>query len=129
MLRIFSLSILTIFCLYASARQRVILITIDGLRNDILTNASQPAPFLHEMMRKSIYVANVIGVNPTMTYPSHTTLVTGSTPLEHGIHCNRQFQYNRAEPARRLLFSGQLPQEVNGLTSTCQNTSLPSRST
>lgn len=99
MLRIFSLSILTIFCLYASARQRVILITIDGLRNDILTNASQPAPFLHEMMRKSIYVANVIGVNPTMTYPSHTTLVTGSTPLEHGIHCNRQFQYNRAEPA------------------------------
>ena len=99
MLRIFSLSILTILCLYSSARQRVILITIDGLRNDILTNASQPAPFLHEMMQKSIYVPNVIGVNPTMTYPAHTTLVTGSTPLEHGIHCNRQFQFNRAEPA------------------------------
>jgi len=99
MLRIFSLSILTILCLCTSARQRVILITIDGLRNDILTNASQPAPFLHELMLKSIYVPNVIGVNPTMTYPAHTTLVTGSAPLDHGIHCNRQFQFNRAESA------------------------------
>ena len=34
-----------------------------------------------------------------MTYPAHTTLVTGSAPLDHGIHCNRQFQFNRAEPA------------------------------
>ena len=99
MLRIFSLSILTILCLCSSARQRVILITIDGLRSDILSNASQPAPFLHELKQKSIYVPNVIGVNPTMTYPAHTTLVTGSAPLDHGIHCNRQFQFNRAEPA------------------------------
>ena len=85
---------LSILCLCASAKQRVILITIDGLRSDILSNSSQPAPFLHEMMRKSVYVPNVIVVNPTMTYPSHTTLVTGSTPLDHGIHCNRQFQFN-----------------------------------
>ena len=73
---------LSILCLCASAKQRVILITIDGLRSDILSNSSQPAPFLHEMMRKSVYVPNVIVVNPTMTYPSHTTLVTGSTPLD-----------------------------------------------
>ncbi len=94
-----SIFILSFLCLCTSARQRVILITIDGLRNDILTNVSQPAPFLHELMLKSIYVPNVIGVNPTMTYPAHTTLVTGSAPLDHGIHCNRQFQFNRAESA------------------------------
>ena len=94
-----SIFILSFLSLCASARQRVILITIDGLRKDILTNANQPAPFLHDLMHKSIYVPNVIGVNPTMTYPAHTTLVTGSTPLEHGIHCNRQFQFNRDEPA------------------------------
>ena len=94
-----SIFILSFLCLCTSARQRVILITIDGLRKDILTNANQPAPFLHDLMQKSIYVPNVIGVNPTMTYPAHTTLVTGSTPLEHGIHCNRQFQFNRDEPA------------------------------
>lgn len=94
-----SIFILSFLCLCASARQRVILITIDGLRKDILTNANQPAPFLHDLMQKSIYVPNVIGVNPTMTYPAHTTLVTSSTPLEHGIHCNRQFQFNRDEPA------------------------------
>ena len=98
MQKIIYIFILSILCLCSSARQRVILITIDGLRSDILANSSQPAPFLHEMMRKSVYVPNVIVVNPTMTYPSHTTLVTGSTPLDHGIHCNRQFQFNRAEP-------------------------------
>lgn len=96
---IIPLLILSLLCLCASARQRVILVTIDGFRNDIMTDASQPAPFLHELMQNSIYVPNVIGVNPTMTYPSHTTLVTGTTPLEHGIHCNRQFQFNSAEPA------------------------------
>ena len=94
-----SIFILSFLCLCTSARQRVILITIDGLRKDILTNANQPAPFLHDLMQKSVYVPNVIGVNPTMTYPAHTTLVTGSTPIEHGIHCNRQFQFNRNEPA------------------------------
>lgn len=98
MQKIIHIFILSIICLCTSARQRVILITIDGLRSDILTNANQPAPFLHQLMQKSIYVPNVVVVNPTMTYPSHTTLVTGSTPLDHGIHCNRQFQFNRAEP-------------------------------
>ena len=98
MQKIIYIFILSILCLCSSARQRVILITIDGLRSDILENSSQPAPFMHEMLRKSVYVPNVIVVNPTMTYPSHTTLVTGSTPLDHGIHCNRQFQFNRAEP-------------------------------
>ena len=98
MQKIIYIFILSILCLCSSARQRVILITIDGLRSDILENSSQPAPFMHEMLRKSVYVPNVIVVNPTMTYPSHTTLVTGSTPLDHGIHCNRQFQFNRNEP-------------------------------
>jgi predicted AlkP superfamily pyrophosphatase or phosphodiesterase len=33
----------------------------------------------------------VIGVWPTVTYPSHTTLVTGVSPAEHGILSNIEF--------------------------------------
>jgi predicted AlkP superfamily pyrophosphatase or phosphodiesterase len=33
----------------------------------------------------------VVGVVPTLTYPSHTTLVTGVTPAEHGIYSNTTF--------------------------------------
>ena len=99
MRRILPLFILSILCICTYAKQKVILITIDGLRSDILTDSNQPAPFLHELIHNSIFVPNVIGVNPTMTYPSHTTLVTGSTPLQHGIHCNRLFQNNEAKPA------------------------------
>jgi predicted AlkP superfamily pyrophosphatase or phosphodiesterase len=33
----------------------------------------------------------VIGVFPTVTYPSHTTLLTGVAPSEHGIYNNLEF--------------------------------------
>jgi predicted AlkP superfamily pyrophosphatase or phosphodiesterase len=32
-----------------------------------------------------------VGVNPTVTYPSHTTLITGVAPAEHGIYNNTPF--------------------------------------
>ena len=32
-----------------------------------------------------------MGVIPTVTYPSHTTLVTGVWPAKHGIYANTTF--------------------------------------
>ncbi|MGI4830168.1 MAG: alkaline phosphatase family protein, partial [Janthinobacterium lividum] len=37
------------------------------------------------------YADGVHGVFPTVTYPSHTTLVTGVLPAEHGIYNNQIF--------------------------------------
>lgn len=80
------------------ARQRVILVTIDGLEPSKLTDNSQPLPFLHQYRDEGYFLPEVQSVCPSMTYPAHTSIITGVTPRQHGIHCNRVFQYNRAEP-------------------------------
>jgi predicted AlkP superfamily pyrophosphatase or phosphodiesterase len=43
------------------------------------------------MTAEGTYAEGVIGVWPTVTYPSHTTLVTGVSPAEHGIYANLEF--------------------------------------
>ena len=34
----------------------------------------------------------VRGVFPTVTYPSHTTIITGALPIRHGIYYNSPFE-------------------------------------
>lgn len=74
----------------------VILITIDGMRGEMVTDAGMPSPTLKLMARGGMIVKRVIGVPPTATYPSHTTIITGVVPAKHHIYYNRPFNYNKA---------------------------------
>jgi predicted AlkP superfamily pyrophosphatase or phosphodiesterase len=69
---------------------RVLLISIDGLMPSRYTSAG-PAkiPTLRRLMARGIHADGVVGVMPSVTYPSHTTLVTGVLPAVHGIYDNR----------------------------------------
>lgn len=72
----------------------VLMISIDGLKPAYVTQADArglKVPYLRSMMNNGTYADGVIGVWPTLTYPSHTTLVTGVSPSEHGIYSNLQF--------------------------------------
>ncbi len=72
----------------------VLLISIDGMRPDYVTEADVhhlKIPTLRSFLTYGSYAEGVTGVTPTVTYPSHTTLVTGVTPLEHGIYDNAPF--------------------------------------
>lgn len=72
----------------------VLLISIDGMRPDYVTQADQHGlkiPNLRRFVAEGAYADGVIGVNPTITYPSHTTLITGVWPVEHGILGNARF--------------------------------------
>jgi predicted AlkP superfamily pyrophosphatase or phosphodiesterase len=42
-------------------------------------------PNLRKLMREGEYSKGIIGVFPTITWPSHTTLITGVDPVTHGI--------------------------------------------
>lgn len=53
-------------------------------------------PNLQRLMAEGSYAAGVEGVVPTVTYPSHTTLVTGVSAAVHGIYANEIF----ADPSR-----------------------------
>jgi predicted AlkP superfamily pyrophosphatase or phosphodiesterase len=73
----------------------VIMISIDGLVPDYYTAPAQNGlrvPNLTQMRLGGAYADGVEGVYPTVTYPAHTTLITGSRPATHGIVQNRIFE-------------------------------------
>lgn len=45
-------------------------------------------PNLRRLQAEGSYAEGVVGVYPSVTYPSHTTIVTGRLPAEHGIYTN-----------------------------------------
>ncbi len=77
-----------------SVRVPVVLISVDGLKPDYVLNADElklKVPNLRRFLTEGAYSTGVRGVTPTVTYPSHTTLVTGVSPAEHGILNNSPF--------------------------------------
>lgn len=76
------------------AASPVILISLDGLRPDDVAKAKARGlklPALTALAAEGASADGVTGVLPTLTYPSHTTLVTGVSPSRHGIGNNLTF--------------------------------------
>ena len=73
----------------------VILITIDGMRAEMVDDPLMPSPFLKMMSRDGMRISKVQGIPPAATYPSHTTLVTGEVPARHRVFYNRPFLWNK----------------------------------
>jgi predicted AlkP superfamily pyrophosphatase or phosphodiesterase len=74
-----------------AATQPLVVVSVDGLDNRYLTNADQMGlkiPNLRRLMREGQVSQGVIGVFPTVTWPSHTTMITGVDPVKHGILAN-----------------------------------------
>lgn len=72
--------------------QHVVVITIDGFRPDFYLDSSWNTVQLRELMKKGTYAKGVNSVFPSMTYPSHTTIVTGVWPAKHGIYYNNMYE-------------------------------------
>lgn len=72
----------------------VLMISVDGLKPEYVLEADARGlkiPFLRGLLRDGAYARGVTGVWPTVTYPSHATLLTGVSPAEHGIYNNLEF--------------------------------------
>jgi len=103
MLRRLLLAILALMFLAEPALARpVLLISIDGLRPGDVLEADKrglKVPNLRRFLTEGGYATGVRGVLPSVTYPSHTTLLTGASPARHGIVGNTTFdplQINQA---------------------------------
>lgn len=75
-------------------RLPVVLISIDGMKPEYVLEADAHGlkiPNLRRFLREGTYSTGVHGVVPTVTYPSHTTMVTGVSPARHGIYANTTF--------------------------------------
>lgn len=97
-LGVFELAAALFFLTNGLARQQspplLVMISVDGMRPDYITEADAHGarvPNLRRFLKEGTYAEGVVGVVPTVTYPSHTTLVTGVWPAKHGILANTTF--------------------------------------
>lgn len=75
------------------AQRPLIVISVDGLDHRYLRDAGKlglKIPNMRQLAREGEWADGVIGVFSTVTWPSHTTLITGKRPDEHGIRGNRR---------------------------------------
>ncbi|WP_443945997.1 alkaline phosphatase family protein [Pedobacter sp. AW1-32] len=90
MKKIFAL--MGLFCLSfgdANAQENhVVLISVDGLRPEFYLDPQWGMVNVRQGMQKGSYAEGVRGSFPTVTYPSHTTIVSGVLPAKHGIYYN-----------------------------------------
>lgn len=71
------------------ARDRiVILITLDGFPAYGFDDPALPVPTLWKMIREGAWARRMTVANPSVTWPNHTTLVTGVAPARHGVLFN-----------------------------------------
>lgn len=81
-----------------AAQQRppiVIVLSLDAFGADLLHDPLLPIPTLHALMASGSYAQSMQPVNPTVTWPNHTSMVTGVTPAKHGLIANGQITDQR----------------------------------
>ncbi len=90
MMKLAVLIILSFLGLRAQATDRhVIIVSIDGFSNIALQNPDTPVPTLRRLMREGATAANGMWpVNPTVTWPNHTAMMTGVNAARHGLLYN-----------------------------------------
>lgn len=70
--------------------RHVMVVSVDGMGSSYYMKppAGLEIPNVRRLMAQGSFAEAVEGVYPTLTYPSHTTIVTGRMPAEHGIYTN-----------------------------------------
>lgn len=77
----------------APPAHKLLVLSVDGLDWRYLRDCDSMGlriPHLRGLLKKGRYADGVIGVWPTVTWPSHTSLITGVRPDQHGILNNRR---------------------------------------
>jgi len=72
-------------------------VSFDGLGTSDFPFISE-LPHFKELLNRASYCARVYSVYPTLTYPAHTTIITGRLPRDHGIVDNTLLQPERESP-------------------------------
>lgn len=78
----------------APRARRALVISLDGLDVRYLEKRDEyglKIPTLRRLMGEGVW-GRVVGVYPSVTYPSHTTIVTGTYPARHAIQGNEIFE-------------------------------------
>ena len=72
----------------ANQDRHVVLVTIDGFPAGLWHDPSLPIPTLRQLAAEGAAADAMTVSNPSITWPCHTTLITGVTPQKHGVLFN-----------------------------------------
>jgi len=89
--------------------QPVLLISIDGMRTDYLWKASQYGiviPNLQMLINEGTLAKGAYSVFPSLTFASHTSMITGVNPAIHGIYTNNILDPYNDDGDRNFFYSG-----------------------
>lgn len=73
--------------------EHVILISLDGSRPEFYMDTTEwDTPVLQRLKNKGVYASKGIkSIFPSLTYPAHTSIITGANPIHHQIYFNKPF--------------------------------------
>ena len=80
------------------AQNKLVVISLDSMGFNDLDQWIDLAPHLKKLRGRGTWVQHVRGIFPTLTYPSHTSIITGQYPAVHGIVNNTKLQPQRLSP-------------------------------
>ncbi|MGY3764932.1 alkaline phosphatase family protein [Vagococcus vulneris] len=78
--------------------KKLLIISIDALGAKNIIEQIDYLPTIKSLLTNGTWVKEIAEVYPSLTYPSHTTIVTGVYPNKHGIINNTKKQMNRRSP-------------------------------
>ena len=78
-----ALALATGFCAPA---EHVVIVSLDGGRPDVILTSNTPN--IHEMAEQGAYTWWAQTINPSITLPSHSSMLTGCLPQKHGVTWN-----------------------------------------
>lgn len=73
----------------AASDRHVVIVCIDGFAAYLLDDPKAPVPTLRKLAQEGALAEGGMRVsNPSVTWPNHTTLITGVRPEKHGVLAN-----------------------------------------
>ena len=85
--------------------KRVMIVSFDAVGAKDLEYL-QTLPNFQRFFEQAALCSHVNSVCPSLTYPAHTSIVTGRMPKNHGIVNNTKIQPNRKDPDWLYLANG-----------------------
>lgn len=68
--------------------EHVVVICVDGLPASLLNHPAIPLTAIHKLAGAGVIAKGMTPSNPSVTWPNHTTLITGARPADHGVLFN-----------------------------------------
>lgn len=76
----------------------VVMMSIDGLAAFYFDDPKAEMPTIHRLAAQGAHATMMKAVTPTVTWPNHTTLVTGVMPAKHGVVGNNYYDRQTGRP-------------------------------